>query len=80
MFERRLYHHLDWILMGAIFSLCFLSVAMIYSTTGSWRLPSIQLYAIMLGMVLFAVCLTVDYRALADKSHFIYFGLLALLI
>src|SRR5204863_9210724 len=25
-------------------------------------------------------CLTVDYRALADKSHFIYFGLLALLI
>src|SRR5438067_5973732 len=80
MFERRLYHHLDWILLGAIFSLCFLSVAMIYSTTGSWRLPSIQLYAIMLGVALFAVCLTVDYRALADKSHFIYFGLLALLI
>jgi len=66
--------------MGAIFSMCFLSVAMIYSTTGSWRLPSIQLYAIMLGVALFAVCLTVDYRALADKSHFIYFGLLALLI
>jgi len=80
MFERRLYHHLDWILLGAIFSLCFLSVAMIYSTTGSWRLPSTQMYAIMLGVALFAVCLTVDYRALADKSHFIYFGLLALLI
>ena len=23
MFERRLYHHLDWILLGTIFSLCF---------------------------------------------------------
>src|SRR5436190_3128008 len=80
MFERRLYHHLDWVLLGAIFSLCFVSVAMIYSTTGTWRLPVIQLYAIVLGLGLFAVCLTVDYRALTDKSHFIYLALLALLL
>jgi rod shape determining protein RodA len=80
MFERRLYHHLDWVLLGAILSLCFVSVAMIYSTTGSWRLPVIQLYAIVLGLGLFAVCLMVDYRALTDKSHFIYLALLALLL
>jgi rod shape determining protein RodA len=80
MFERRLYHHLDWILIGAIFSLCFVSMAMIYSTTGSWRLPVTQLYAIVLGLGLFAVCLAFDYRALTDKSHFIYLALLALLL
>jgi len=80
MFERRLYHHLDWLLLGAIFLLCFISVAMIYSTTGTWRLPIIQLYAIVLGFALFAVCLTVDYRVLTDNSHFIYLALLALLL
>jgi rod shape determining protein RodA len=80
MFERRLYHHLDWVLLAAICSLCFVSVAMIYSATGSWRLPIIQLYAIALGLGLFVVCLTVDYRALTDKSHFIYLAMLALLL
>jgi rod shape determining protein RodA len=80
MFERRLYHHLDWLLLAAIFLLCFISVAMIYSTTGTWRLPIIQLYAIVLGFALFAVCLTVDYRVLTDNSHFIYLALLALLL
>ena len=34
MFERRLYHHLDWLLLGAMLLLCFTGVAMIYSTTG----------------------------------------------
>jgi rod shape determining protein RodA len=80
MFERRLYHHLDWILIGAMASLCLISVAMIYSTTGNWRLPVTQIYAITLGMGLFAVCLTVDYRVLADKSHFIYLAMIALLL
>ena len=80
MFERRLYHHLDWLLVIALMLLCCISVAMIYSTTGNWRLPTIQLYAIVLGMGLFAVCLSIDYRAMTDKSHFIYLALLALLI
>src|SRR3954470_20040453 len=80
MFERRLYHHLDWLLLGSVFALCFISVAMIYSTTGDWRLPTTQLYAIVLGLGLFGLCLAVDYRALTDKSHFVYLGLLALLL
>jgi len=83
MFERRLYHHLDWLLLGAVLTLCMISVTMIYSTTVSStasKLPWTQTYAIVLGLGLFAICLTVDYRVLTDKSHFIYLGLLALLL
>jgi rod shape determining protein RodA len=80
MFERRLYLHLDWLLLGAITCLCLIGIAMIYSTTGSWRLPTTQMYAIMIGGVVFAVCLTIDYRALTDKSHFVYLGLIGMLL
>jgi rod shape determining protein RodA len=79
MFERRLYLHLDWLLFGAIACLCVIGVAMIYSTTGSWRLPSTQIYAIVIGAFAFVICLSFDYRALTDKSHFIYLVLLGLL-
>ena len=80
MLERRLYLHIDWLLFAAIACLAVIGVAMIYSTTGSWRLPTVQLYAIVIGSVAFAVCLAVDYRALTDKSHFIYLSLLGLLL
>ena len=80
MFERRLYLHIDWLLFAAIACLCVIGVAMIYSTTGSWRLPSTQIYAIVIGAIAFAVCLGVDYRALTDKSHLIYLTLLGLLL
>jgi rod shape determining protein RodA len=80
MFERRLYLHLDWLLIGAIVCLCFIGVAMIYSTTGGWRLPTTQVYAIVIGAIAFALCLSIDYRALADKSHFIYLVLLGALL
>jgi rod shape determining protein RodA len=82
MFERRLYHHLDWILLIAMVVLCFIGVAMIYSTTGSTnpRLAMTQVYAIAIGIIAFMVCLTIDYRALTDKSHFVYLVLLGLLL
>jgi rod shape determining protein RodA len=80
MLERRLYLHIDWLLFGAIACLTVIGVAMIYSTTGSWRLPTTQIYAIVIGSMAFAVCLAVDYRALTDKSHFIYLSLLGLLV
>ena len=35
MFERRLYYHIDWALLVAIFALCAIGVAMIFSTSGS---------------------------------------------
>ena len=80
MFERRLYLHLDWVLFGAIACLAVIGIAMIYSTTGNWRLPTTQMYAVIVGAFAFVVCLTVDYRALTDKSHFIYLALLGLLV
>jgi rod shape determining protein RodA len=82
MFERRLYHHLDWLLLTAMLMLCCVGVAMIYSTTGSTnpRLAMTQIYAMVIGMGAFMVCLTIDYRALTDKSHFVYLALLGLLL
>jgi rod shape determining protein RodA len=82
MFERRLYHHLDWILLGAMLLLGCVGVAMIYSTTGltTPRLAVTQIYAMVIGIAAFMVCLTIDYRALTDKSHFIYLAVLGLLI
>ena len=33
MFERRLFFHVDWLLLGAVLLLSGIGVAMIYSTT-----------------------------------------------
>ena len=89
MFERRLYFHIDWLLLGAVLTLAGIGVAMIYSTT--YRLMPdgsgyagrefwTQLYALGLGGIALLICLTIDYRALAEHSLLIYGGLLALLV
>ena len=85
MFERRLYHHIDWALLIAMFALCALGVAMIFSTTsdptrGNSHLYITQLYAIGLGSIAMVFTLTLDYRTFTDKSHLIYIGLLAILL
>ena len=85
MFERRLYYHIDWALVAAILALCGIGVAMIYSTTAdptraSSHLWITQLYAIALGLIAMVVTLTFDYRTFTDKSHFVYIGLLAVLL
>jgi rod shape determining protein RodA len=85
MFERRLYYYIDWALIAAILALCAIGVAMIYSTTvdptrGNSRLYVTQLYAIAIGLVAMAGMLVFDYRALTDKSHLVYGGLLAVLL
>ena len=89
MFERRLYFHIDWLLLGAVLTIAGIGVAMIYSTT--YRLlPDgtgyagrefwTQLYALGLGVVALLICLTIDYRALAEHSLILYGGLIALLL
>jgi rod shape determining protein RodA len=85
MFERRLYHHIDWALLFAILALCALGVVMIYSTTsdptrGTSHLYVTQLYAIGLGLGVLLVMLTLDYRTLSDKSHLLYLVLCGLLV
>ena len=89
MFERRLYFHIDWLLLGAILLLAGLGLAMIYSTTyvtlpdGSGH-PGprfwVQLYAVGLGAVALIIFLALDYRFLAEHSLFLYGGLVVLLV
>ena len=85
MFERRLYHHVDWAMLGAILALCVIGLAQIYSTTyvedvGASSIFYTQIYGILLGVVALVVALSLDYRTLADKSHYLYLGIIALLI
>src|SRR5476651_1896774 len=85
MFERRLYHHIDWALVIAILALCALGVVMINSTTAdptraTSRLYITQMYAIVLGLGAMVFMVTLDYRTFTDKSHLIYIGLLLALV
>ena len=81
MFEKRLYHHLDWGLLAAVLVLCVIGLSQIYSATGGWTpIVETQIYGILLGLVALTVCLSVDYRSLADKSHFIYLAIIVVLV
>jgi rod shape determining protein RodA len=85
MFERRLYHHIDWALVAAMFTLCALGVVMIYSTTSdptraTSHLWVTQVYAIAIGIVAMLVTLSIDYRTFTDKSHWIYVALIGVLL
>jgi len=81
MFERRLYHHVDWGLLIAVLMLGAIGLAQIYSATGGWTSTvEMQIYGVLLGVVALLVCLSVDYRSLADKSHFIYIAAIGLLL
>ena len=89
MFERRLYFHVDWLLVAAVLLLAGIGLAMIYSTTYV-RLPDnsgrpgreflTQIYALGLGGIALVICLMLDYRKLAEHSLLIYGGLLAMLL
>jgi len=80
--ERRLTFHLDWLLMATVLVIVAMGITMIYSATQTTtpRLYISQLYALALGLLAMLVALTIDYRTLADKSHWIYgFTILLLL-
>jgi rod shape determining protein RodA len=88
MFERRLIFHVDWLLIAALLLICSIGLAMIYSTTyvvtldGGHAGPQVrtQVYALLLGAIAFLICLSIDYRALAEHSLLPYLGLIGLLI
>jgi len=81
MFDRRFYLHLDWPLVAAVYALCAVGVLMIYSTTGdAARLFLVQIYAILIGTVAFVICLSIDYRSLADRAHVLYAILIGVLV
>src|ERR1044071_3917342 len=81
MLERRLYYHIDWAMVAGVFALCAIGVAQIFSATGGFtRIYYTQIYGIIIGIFAMAITLTIDYRSMADKSHWIYLGVLLLLM
>jgi rod shape determining protein RodA len=88
MFERRLFFHIDWALLTAILMIAGIGIAMIYSTTyvrtpdGGHAGPQVatQVTALVIGLVALVICLSIDYRMLAEHSLFIYLGLAGLLL
>jgi len=85
MFERRMYPHLDWALLGSVLALSAIGVVMIYAATAgaaraaTQQLYMTQLYAIVIGLAAIFVVLCIDYERLADVSHLIYLLLLGVL-
>jgi len=83
VFERRLFYHVDWLLLAALLILSGIGLAMIYSTTyDAVRLRvgpqfTTQGYAVAIGLVALFVCLVIDYRVLCEYSLVLY-GMLAL--
>src|SRR5688500_8426873 len=72
-------------MVGAIVALCLIGLAQIYSATspgdsGASSIFFTQIWAILLGLVVLAIVLGFDYRSLADKSHFVYVAIMALLV
>lgn len=81
MFESRLYHHVDLVLIGAVLAICMVGLAMIYSATGgAGHVYWTQVYALGLGLVGMAVAVSIDYHILAEKSHWIYLAMMILLV
>jgi rod shape determining protein RodA len=78
VFERRLYHHIDWTLLVAVLVLTGVGLFMIYSTTydtiGGRVSPLFfkQLTAVGLGLVALLVCLSIDYRTWAEYAPVLY--------
>jgi len=72
----------DWAMLGAVVALCLIGLAQIYSATSNTTTSfyTTQIYAIALGLLALVVALSIDYRSLADKSHFLYLGIIALLV
>lgn len=84
--ERRLYHHIDWLLLAAVGALAMIGLAMIYSATFNPLTNRVgpqfwtQVYAVGLGTFGLAVCVIIDYRRLCENSLLIYLGVALLLL
>jgi rod shape determining protein RodA len=89
MFERRLFFHVDWLLLAAVLTLTGIGIAMIYSTTYLTPPSGVghagpqvwtQMYALAIGMVALLICLLIDYRMFAEHSLVLFGALVVLLI
>ncbi len=84
--DRRLLPHVDWATIAALIALMTIGLAAIYSAKWDFvhQRPGrefwTQLYAVGISLVAFTICLMIDYRTLAQRSLFLYAGLIALLL
>jgi len=84
--DRRILPHLDWACIGALIALMAIGLASIYSAKWDfvrqapgrefWK----QLYAVGISLMVFVVCLLIDYRSLTQRSLIFYGALIVLLI
>ena len=83
MFERRLYFHLDWALLATLLALSLhghrddLQRDAGDDAAALHRSRSMRCCS---GAVALTIALSIDYRTLADKSHWIYIAIVLLLI
>jgi len=81
--DRRLVHNIDWGLLLTSLLVAAIGVATILSATynGANRgLEVKQVYFVLGGLVVLLVCVSLDYRRLADRAFLLYAVALALLV
>jgi rod shape determining protein RodA len=84
--DRRLLPHVDLPLIAALLALALIGIATIYSVTWNFQTNQpgsefwTQVYALPIAFGALVACLVIDYRSLAQRSLFLYGGLLLLLL
>jgi rod shape determining protein RodA len=81
--DRRLIFNLDWVLLVAVLLLAGIGITTIVSATDSGRLSGLymkQVYALGFGLLAMVVCLTIDYRRLADRAIVLYVASVLVLV
>jgi rod shape determining protein RodA len=78
--------HIDWRLLAAVVGLALIGLATVYSVTWDVQLGQpgrefwTQLYSLPIALVAMIVCMSIDYRSLAQRSLLLYGGLILLLV
>lgn len=91
MIDHRLYRHIDWLLVAAVVLLAIVGLAMIYSTTYDpmaatrARIPIgprvwTQAAALVVGLVVMAAAVWIDYRRLTQNALVLYAIVAAMLL
>jgi len=76
-FDRRIFHHFDWLLLGFVLIISAVGILNIYSTGFSSGEEQIPLYLkqiqwLCLGLVFMMIAFLIDYRIIIQYAYFIY--------
>ncbi len=80
--DRRLLLNIDWVLLAAAFFIAAIGIATIHSATfGSVNAGLFlkQIYLVTGGLAVLVVCLSVDYRRVADRAILLYLAMAGVL-